>query len=479
MLDVIIIGGGILGVTTARLLSRFNLDTLVLEKGADLGEGASKANSAVLAAGFHPRGGSLKGISCVRGNAMYPQICKELGVEIAYPGSLFVAFHREGEEMIREKYKKGLKNNVPDMAILSGSESRALEPGLSDRVTMSLYARTTGIIELFSLLLRTAQSAEKNGVHFAFDEEVQEIIEHENHFEVVTGRRSLNARYVVNTAGGMAMAVESGVRPQDLIIKPRCGQFLVFDRQGKNGIRHVLYQAQETDEKGCLLAPSIEGNIIAGPTSQDVPDYKNVETTDWGIHHIEKTAKKILPELDMGKVITSFAGVRANIKNVVKEEKDFVIRRSVPRMVSALGIKNPGMTAAPYLCQMILDLLIEDGLNTAPNPDYCPVLDLPKPFLKQTESIQKKWYEQDHRYGNLVCRCEGITEGDILRVLREPLPPKNMNGLKKRLRTTMGRCQGSFCTPRILEILSREWSVPPEKIMKEAPGSPFVKGRVK
>ncbi|WP_278286329.1 NAD(P)/FAD-dependent oxidoreductase [Eubacterium callanderi] len=327
--------------------------------------------------------------------------------------------------------------------------------------------------------MRTAQSAEKNGVHFAFDEEVQEIIEHENHFEVVTGRRSLNARYVVNTAGGMAMAVESGVRPQDLIIKPRCGQFLVFDRQGKDGIRHVLYQAQETDEKGCLLAPSTEGNIIAGPTSQDVPDYKNVETTDWGIHHIEKTAKKILPDLDMGKVITSFAGVRANIKNVVKEEKDFIIRRSVPRMVSALGIKNPGMTAAPYLCQMILDLLIEDGLCTAPNPDYCPVLDLPKPFLKQTENIQKKWYEQDHRYGNLVCRCEGITEGDILRVLREPLPPKNMNGLKKRLRTTMGRCQGSFCTPRILEILSREWSVPPEKIMKEAPGSPFVKGRVK
>ena len=129
--------------------------------------------------------------------------------------------------------------------------------------------------------------------------------------------------------------------------------------------------------------------------------------------------------------------------------------------------------------KMILDLLIEDGLCTAPNPDYCPVLDLPKPFLKQTENIQKKWYEQDHRYGNLVCRCEGITEGDILRVLREPLPPKNMNGLKKRLRTTMGRCQGSFCTPRILEILSREWSVPPEKIMKEAPGSPFVKGRVK
>ena len=196
MLDVIIIGGGILGVTTARLLSRFNLDTLVLEKGADLGEGASKANSAVLAAGFHPRGGSLKGISCVRGNAMYPQICKELGVEIAYPGSLFVAFHREGEEMIREKYKKGLKNNVPDMEILSGSESRALEPGLSDRVTMALYARTTGIIELFSLLLRTAQSAEKNGVHFAFDEDVQEIIEHENYFEVVTGRRVLSLIHI-------------------------------------------------------------------------------------------------------------------------------------------------------------------------------------------------------------------------------------------------------------------------------------------
>lgn len=479
MFDVIIIGSGILGVTTARLLSRFSLDTLVLEKGADLGEGASKANSAVLAAGFHPRGGSLKGISCVRGNAMYPQICKELGVEIAYPGSLFVAFHREGEEMIREKYKKGLKNGVPDMAILSGAESRALEPGLSDRVTLSLYAKTTGIIGLFSLLLRTAQSAEKNGVGFSFDEEVKKIIRHGDYFEILTSKRSLKSRYLVNTAGGMAMTLESSVRPQDLIIKPRCGQFLVFDRQGKNGIRHVLYQAQETDEKGCLLAPSIDGNIIAGPTSQDVPDYKNVETTDWGIRHIEKVAKKILPDLDMGRVITSFAGVRANIKNVVKEEKDFVIRRSAPRMVSALGIKNPGMTAAPYLCQMILDLMFEDGLSTAPNPDYNPVLGLPEPFLKQPESVQKKWYEQDHRYGNLVCRCEEITEGDIIRVLGEPLPPKNINGLKKRLRTTMGRCQGSFCTPRLLEILSKEWGVPPEAIVKEDPGSSFVKGRVK
>ncbi len=477
--DVLIIGGGILGASIARELSKYKLDVAVVEKGYDIGEGATKANSGVLGAGFHPRGGSLKGISCVKGNQMYRNICRELGVSVKYTGSLFVAFHQGGIEAIEEKYNKGLQNGVPGMRIIDGDEARLMEPGLSPKVIRALYAPTTGIISVFSLILKTAQSAAKNGVEFLFDTEVLRLESRGEIYVVETNRGEMKARFLVNAAGEEAAKVENFVRPADLVIKPRRGQFYVFDKQGENGLSHVIYQAQETDEKGCLLAPTVEGNILAGPTSENVRDYNRVETTREGLAHIERVAKKLLPDLDMGQVITSFAGVRANIRNVVKEEKDFVVRVSGPRMVSCLGIKNPGMTAAPYLSLLAVELLQKEGLGREMNPRFDPYLTPSEKIVDLPEEKQKELCAADKRYGNVVCRCEQVTEGDILRVLKEPLPPGSLNGMKKRLRLGMGRCQGGFCTPRLIEILSREWGKSPEEICKSGKGSNLVKGRLK
>jgi glycerol-3-phosphate dehydrogenase len=478
--DVVIVGGGILGATVARELSQYKLDTVVLEKAYDLGEGATKANSAVLGAGFHPRGGSLKGISCVQGNQMYRQICQDLDVKVDYIGSLMVAYHKEGIEAIQEKMKKGIKNGAQGLRIIEGDEARMMQPGLSPKVLKALYAPNTGIIDIFPLLIRTAQNAWENGVNFIFDCNVEFIEKLGDQFLVHTSKGNINTKYIVNTAGENAAKVESWLRPADLIIKPRKGQFYVFDKQPKGKIKYVLYQAQETDEKGCLLAPTVDGNILAGPTSEDVPGYDRVETTAWGLQHIEKIAKKILPDIDMGDVITSFAGVRANIKNVAKEEKDFVVRQSIPGMVSTLGIKNPGMTSAPYLAKMVVELLKKDGLVCENKIDFNPrIKNIKKKFLDCTPSEQAEMIKKDFRYGNIVCRCEQVTEGDIIRVLQEPLPPKSLNGLKKRLRCGMGRCQGSFCTPRILKILSEQWNTAPENIYKSTKGSNLVKGRVK
>lgn len=479
--DVAIIGGGILGAMTARELSKYKLNAVVLEKAYDIGEGATKANSGVLAAGFHPRGGSLKGVSCVNGNAMYDDICRELGVEMRRIGSLYLAFNAEGQSVLAEKYQRGLQNGIAadTMRLIAGVEARDLEPGLSDRVVSALYAETTGIIAVFPLILRTSQAASVNGVEFKFGTEVTHIESRGGHYLLHTNGADIRTRYVVNTAGETAMTVERWLRPADLIIRPRRGQFMVFDKQGDAGLRHVLYQAQENDEKGCLLAPTIEGNILAGPTSENVRDYKNTETTAFGLSHIAKVARKIMPGLDLGEVITSFAGVRANIKNMLKEEKDFIVRRSAPRMVSALGIKNPGLTAAPYLTHMLAQLLQAEGLQLTPKPDYRTTLNLPAKFTDLDAAAQRALFRNEPRYGNIICRCEEVTEGDILRVLAEPLPPRSLNGLKKRLRTGMGRCQGGFCTPRIIEILSREWRVPPESIMKSTQGSHMVIGRVK
>lgn len=477
--DVVIIGGGILGSAAARELSKYQLKIAVLEKESDVGEGAAKTNSGVLAAGFHPRGGSLKGISCVYGNQMYRKICRELDVRVSYIGSLYVAFSRQGEQMMEEKYQKGLMNGVPGMRIISGDEARMMQPGLSEKVTKALYAPTTGIIDPFQLILRTAQNAVENGVEYYFKEEVKEIEGRLGSFHISTDRRTLKASYVINTAGENAAVMEHCVRPADLIIKPRRGQFYVFEKQQKPILKHVIYQAQDTDEKGCLLTPTVDGNLIAGPTSENVRDYRRVETTRAGLDLIERVADKIIPGIDMGKVITSFAGVRANIRNVAKEEKDFVVRRSIPGMVSALGIKNPGLTSAPYLVRRMLELLKEDGLHLTENKDFQPNVTSGRKFIDCSAEEQEKMFEMDRRYGSVICRCENITEADVLRVLGEPLPPDTFNGLKKRLRAGMGRCQGAYCMPRLIEIMSRELDISPEELLKSTEKSNLVKGRLK
>lgn len=475
--DVVVIGAGILGCLTARELMKYKLDVLVIDKESDIGEGATKANSGVLYAGFHPRGGSLKGISCAQGNRMHEQLCRELDVPMEYVGSLFVAFHEEGLESVRDKIKKGKKNGVPDMKMISGDEARAMEPMLSKDVIGAMYAPTTGVISPLKLVLHTGLNAAENGAQFRFNTKVENIEDMGGFYRIHTGGDTIDARYVVNTSGEGAADLERFVRPRDLIIKPKRGEYLVFDCPSP--IKHVIYQAQENDEKGTLLAPTVDGNMLAGPTSYNVRDYKCNETSQKGIDHITRVAKKILPELELGTVIASFAGIRANIENVPKEEKDFVVRLSHDRFVSALGIKNPGMTASPYLVEKIIELLQEAGLGQELNSNFQPVYRAKPLFLKADPEIQAMLLAENPAYGRAVCRCEGITEGDILAVLDSALPPHSLNGLKKRVRTGMGRCQGGFCTPQIIDILSREWNVPPEKIFKNGPGSPVVKGRLR
>lgn len=475
--DVVIIGAGILGCLTARELMRYRLRVLVIDKESDIGEGASKANSGVLYAGFHPRGGSLKGISCVQGNRMYKQLCRELDVPVKYVGSLFVAFHNEGLEHIKDKMKKGRKNGVPDMRMISGEEARAMEPGLSQDIIGAMYAPTTGIISPLRLVLNTAINAAENGAEFLFNTVVEGIERSSDGYDLCTSTGHIYTDFVVNTSGEGAAALEELVRPRTLRIRPKRGEYLVFDCPSP--IKHVIYQAQEYDEKGTLLAPTVDGNMLAGPTSYNARSYKSTETTRLGIRHITSVAKKILPELDMGTVIASFAGIRANIEDVPKEEKDFVVRLSAGHFVSALGIKNPGMTSAPYLVHKIVLLLQEEGLAQEPNREFSPVYKSKTAFLKKDPVAQKELLRENPAYGNIVCRCECVTEGDILAALDSPLPPHNLNGLKKRLRVGMGRCQGGFCTPRVVEILSREWGIPPEKIMKNGLHSPIVKGRLR
>lgn len=475
--DVVIIGAGILGCLAARELMRYKLSVLVVDKASDLGEGATKANTGVLYPGFHARGGSLKGISTVQGNLMHKKLSEELDVPVEYTGSLFVAFHDEGIEAIEEKMKKGRKNGVRDMKMITGQEARKIEPMLSGKVIAAMYSSATGIISPFHLVLNAATNAARNGAEFRFDSRVEKIENESDGYLLHTEKGHVRCKYLVNTAGDEAAEMERFVRERDLIIKPKRGEYLVFD--SPSPISHVIYQAQEDGEKGTLLAPTVDGNMVAGPTSVNVPSYRSTETSKAGRDHILMVAKKILPELDLDMIIASYAGVRANIDNLTKEEKDFIIRKSSDGFVSALGIKNPGLTAAPYLVGIIIDLLREDGLRDEKNEKFDPIHRSDPIFLKSDASTQGRLLKENSAYGNVICRCEKITEGDLLNALDSTLPPHNINGLKKRLRTGMGRCQGGFCMPQIIDILSREWNIPPEKILKEKAGSMIVKGRLR
>ena len=482
--DVLIIGAGVIGCMAARELARFRLRITVLERNSDVCEGSSKSNSGMIHAGFHPRGGSLKGTSCVQGNAMYDRICADLDVPLKRTGSLYVAFGPNGEEKLRQKYDNGIRNGVPGMEIISGEEARRIEPCLSEKVLAALWAPTAAIISPFRLVVALYESALKNGVEFNLSTEVREITPIRGTAGAINGwqiktadGRVFTSRYVINAAGDQAEPLDAQVHPADLVIRPRRGQFYVFDCNSQ--VRVPVYQAQEDDEGGILATPTIEGNLLAGPTSENVADYTHTETTGEGLAKVMRVTQKIFPDIDPGDVITSFAGVRTNIKNIEKEQKDFVVRLSAGHFVSALGIKNPGMSAAPALVEKMLNLLASDGLEMEQEPRFDPFRKAYVPFLQSDQARQKALIADDPSYARIICRCEKITEGDVRYIAAKDSCPHTIEAIKCRLRTGMGRCQGGFCSPRVLGVLSEIWQTPPEKIPYSEAGGAVCKGKVK
>ena len=471
--DVAVVGAGVMGCMVARELARYQLDVVVLERAADVCEGSSKANSGLIHTGFHAREGSLKGLSTVEGNRLYTQIVQELEVPYKRIGALYCAFGPNGIERMQQKHARALANGAGDLPIISGDEARVLEPRLSKDVLCAMVAESTGIISPFALVVACAENACSNGVQFVFNAKVERIEHLRGCWNLYTtsGAR-YDARFVVNTAGDNAALLDAQVCPSELSISPRRGQYYVFDKQGSFGaagaagasgvplpIRHVLFQSQENGEGGTLLCPTVDGNLLAGPTSENVRDFKCAGTTAAGLEHVRRVAQKIIPDIQLGRVITSFAGVRANITNVEKEKKDFVLRMTDHGFVSALGIKNPGMTCAPALARRIVVMLGDEGLRLEENTAFNPYRARRTPFLECSADQQKALLQQDSSFGHVICRCENITEGDVRRELSGVLPPSDFEGVKHRLRTGMGRCQGGFCKHRVQALFQEEGSL--------------------
>lgn len=483
--DVCVVGAGVLGCAVARELARYRLDVLVLERAHDVGEGSSKANSGIVHAGFHPRAGSLKGRSCVEGNLSFPQLCRELDVPLVRCGGMMVAFSEQGVQKLREKQERGLMNGVAELPIVDGDAARELEPRLSPAVTHAMLAPATAVVSPFHLVLGLAQNAHANGVGFRFNARVVRV----EQVALAGGYRWLvtledggqvAARCVANMAGDGALDLDAQVHPCDYEVRPRLGEYVVFDKQDPaRAVTHVVYQAADADEGGTLVAPTVDGNLLVGPTSRGARGFGAAASTAAGLDHVRRVALKLFPDLDLSLAIRNFAGVRTNIVNVPKELKDFVVRASAPGFVSALGIKNPGLTCAPALARRAVRLLGAEGLELAEKPSFDPCRTRWVPFLDRPAAEQERLLAADPGFGRVVCRCEQVTEGDVRAVLAQPLPPSTMAGVKRRLRCGMGRCQGSFCEPRVSAVLARELGCAQSAVPYGENGGRFVVGEVK
>jgi glycerol-3-phosphate dehydrogenase len=468
MHDVIIIGAGIIGCSAAYYLSRFHLKVLVVEKGPDVAVATSRANSGIIHGGYDPQPGTLMAGLNVLGNAMYPQLCNELDVPFRRCGSLVVA--REGEEEELDRLlAQGRENGVPDLAILGRDEILSREPNVSPAISAALYAPSAGIVSPWEMTLALAETAAVNGVQFIFNTQVTGIqVDNEAVQAVETEGGSFVAPIVINAAGIFAdqLARLAGVERYD--IQPRKGEYLLLDKDLDGYVRHVVFPVPSPVSKGILVLPTVEGNVLVGPTATDVSNRDDISTTPEGLAAIRQGANMLFPKLPLGKVITSFAGLRA-----VPADGDFVLRSSakVRGWIDAGGIQSPGLSAAPAIAEKLAGLvggLID--LQPKAQQERPPVFRLRDLPLKEREG----WIKKNPLYGRIICRCEGVSEGEIVDALHRPIPALTLDGLKIRTRSGSGRCQGGFCQPRLLAIIARELGISPLAVTKSGPGSEML-----
>jgi len=474
--DVAIIGAGVIGSMIARELSQYAINICFIDKEADVAMGTSKANSGIIHAGYGEVPGTLKARFNVIGNSMMGQISNELGIHFKKIGSLVLAFSENDMNAVKALYTKGLENRVPGMEILNGVQVKSIEPNVSDDVIGALFSPTTGIICPYELTIAAAENAVQNGVKLFLENEVKGISRDEDIFIIYTSQGRVESKFVVNAAGVYADTISAMVGENDYIIKPRKGEYILLDKNLGNIVHTVIFQPPSNMGKGILVSPTVDNNLLLGPTAENIDDKEDTATTAQGLDVVINSAKRSIPALNLKEVITSFAGLRA-----VSSTNDFVIRPSekVKGFIHAGGIQSPGLTACPQIAKYVVEILKEQGLVLIENKYFNPIR---KPFRRFNEmSIEERneAINNDPRYGNIVCRCETITEAEIIDCIRRPVGARNLDAVKRRTRVGMGRCQGSFCSPRVMDILSRELGIPMDSITKKGGQSLMLVGKTK
>ena len=464
MYDVVIIGCGIVGAATAFELSKYRLKVGIVERENDVACGTTKANSAIIHAGYDPVPGTLMARLNVRGAALARELCAALDVPYLPCGSLVLGFSPEDQAHLEELYRRGVANGVPDLALLTGDEARAMEPNLSPAVTAALHAPTAAICSPWEYGLALAETAVRNGAELQLETAVTGLTPTEEGWRVETNRGVLEARYVVNAAGLDAQAIHVMAAPPSFAIHPSRGQYFLLDKSEGGRVGRVIFQCPNEKGKGVLVSPTVHGNLIVGPDAEPV-EGDDTSTTSAGLAFVRETALRSVPSVDFRTSIRNFAGVRASTG-----AKDFIIELSAPHFLDLAGICSPGLSAAPAIGEYAVELLGQAGLALERKADFQASRKRIR-FRELSPEEKARLVAEHPAYGRVICRCETVTEGEILDALAGPIPPRSVDGVRRRAGAGLGRCQGGFCGPRVVELLAREQHRSPGDIPQERAGS--------
>jgi len=482
MYDVIIIGCGIVGAATAYELSKYNLTIAVLEKENDIAVATTKANSAIIHAGYDPKPGTLMARLNVEGAVIAKDLFEILDVPYKQCGALVLAFSQEEVLVLENLLQNGKQNGVQGLGMLDKSQVINLEPGLNKDVEAALHVPTTMIVSPWEYGLALAETAVKNGVELQRECEVIDIKKAHNGYRIQTGQGEIHTRYVINAAGLYAdkinnMVAGKGIEADDadsarlkFEVQSDRGEYFLLDKSEGTLVNHVIFQCPSNFGKGVLVAPTVHGNLIIGPNSIEIDDCDDTSNTAAGLDIVKKAAHKSVPAIDFRANIRNFAGNRAKIAK--PGQRDFIIAEAINAkgFVNLAGISSPGLSAAPAIAKMAVEILKDSGIELIEKKNFNEERKRIR-FNELSPKSKAELVAHNPAYGTVVCRCETVTEGEIFDALQSPIPPISVDGVKRRCGAGMGRCQGGFCGPRVVEILAAHYKCSPMEILQDRAGT--------
>lgn len=454
MFEFAVIGAGVIGGMVARELTKYTESVCILEKGNDVALGATRANSAIVHAGYDAYVGSLKAKMNVRGSKMMAEVCRQLGVKYKNNGSLVVGFNDEDEQTLLGLCERGKTNGVDGVRVIYRDEILKLEPNIGDEVTVALHAPTGAIVCPYELCMASVGNAMDNGASLKTSFKVTKIENIDGGYRVYSDGDYIDAKWVINCAGLYSDEISAMVGVDSFTIRPRRGEYMLLDREVGGHITHTVFRCPSKMGKGVLVSPTVDGNLLVGPTAEDIDDKEDTKTTAAGLAKVRALASAQVARIDFSKVITSFTGLRAT-----GSTGDFVINIPKAGFVNVGGIESPGLSSAPAIAEYVVELLSEAGYKAEARSDFNGTR-RPMHFFSHLSVEEKNALIKERpEYAHVICRCETITEGEILDAIRTNPRPTDVDGIKRRTRASMGRCQGGFCTPYIIELLASEMSV--------------------
>lgn len=472
--DACIIGGGIIGCAIARELSRYDISVLLLEAKSDVAEGTTKANSAIVHAGYDARPGSHKARTNVAGNALFATWCSELDVPFARNTSLVVAYSPQQLPSLQLLLERGRENGVPGLSIIDEKQLRQREPHIGPSACGALLAKTGGICCPYELTIALAAHAVLNGLDLRLNCKAEKITREDEIFNISSGQGEFRSRCLLNAAGVYADTINNQLSSRKMKIIPRRGEYWMLDKSLGAPFKATIFQVPTDMGKGVLVTPTVEGTLILGPTAEDIADKEDTDTTADKLEEILRVAATTWRDIPRDSFITSFSGLRAHL-----ESGDFILGEApdVPGFYNAAGIESPGLTSAPAIaCE--LSHLVAKRLRATKKDDFLQPYRAAKPFREMSDREKAAAIERDPAYGRIICRCEQVSEAEVRAAIRRPVGATTVDGVKRRTRAGMGRCQGGFCLPRVLDILSEELSVSPLQLTKFGGRSYILSGRV-